>query len=186
MSDLPTEWRPLAVEALAGELAEFRNWVLCGGYSVVRITGEDTRAHGDIDIGVFRSELAACLEALGRERVFLCLGGTHHAWQGGEVPADVHDIWITDRAKQFWVLQVMVFDDEGDRVVYRRDRRISWAKRHHAIEIGGVKVLNPLITVLFKTNKPHMEDKEAHDVMQLIAHAAEADGGANRGPRAER
>ncbi|MBS0631706.1 MAG: hypothetical protein JSS11_07305 [Verrucomicrobia bacterium] len=176
MNALPTEWRPLTVEALSGELNGFDSWVLAGGYSVARITGKDTRMHGDMDIGVFRSDLEACLAALGRGRVFLCLEGKHVAWVGGPVPAAVHDIWITDRAGKFWVLQVMVYDDEGDRVIYRRDRRISWAKRDHAIEVGGMRVLNPFVTVLFKTNKAQMEDKEVHDVMALIAYAARGQG----------
>ncbi|MEO6876621.1 MAG: hypothetical protein ABI222_17540 [Opitutaceae bacterium] len=162
----------MPVAALKEELAGFPDWVLCGGYSVALITGADTRAHGDIDIGVFRSQLKDCLNALGRDRVQLCHYGAHEAWAGGEVPAEVHDIWITDRARRYWVLQVMVFDDEGGRVIYRRDQRISWAKKDHAIEVGGIRVLNPLITVLFKANKANMADKEAHDIMELIADAA--------------
>lgn len=176
MSTLPTEWRPLPVEALKDELAGFDGWVLAGGCSVVRIIEKDTRAHGDIDIGVFRSELETCLAVLGRGRVFLCVDGQHREWMGEPVPVAVHDIWIADRAGKFWVLQVMVYDDEGDRVIYRRDRRISWAKRDHAVEVDGMRVLNPLVTVLYKTNKPAMEDKEVHDVMALIAHAARSEG----------
>lgn len=172
MNSLPTEWRPLTLEGLKTEFAGFPDWVLCGGYAVARLTGEDTRSHGDIDVGVFRSQLTACLNVLGRERVFLCRDGTHHAWDGAEVPADVHDIWITDRAGAYWVLQVMVYDDEGDTVIYRRDRRLTWPKQYHSIELDGIKVLNPLITVLFKTNKPRLEDKEVHDVMKLIKHLA--------------
>ncbi len=167
---LPTEWRPLPVAALKEELAGFPDWVLCGGYSVALTTGADTRPHGDIDVGVFRSQLKDCLNALGRERVQLCRRGTHEAWAGGEVPAEVHDIWITDRERRYWALQLMVFDDEGDRVIYRRDRRISWPKQAHSVEIGGIRALNPLVTMLFKTNKPTMEEKEVHDVMQLIQH----------------
>ncbi|MCF7687739.1 MAG: hypothetical protein K9N01_05495 [Cephaloticoccus sp.] len=170
MSALPTAWQPLSVEALKEELRGFPDWVLCGGHAVARITGEDTRPHGDIDVGVFRSQLKDCLNVLGRERVQLCRHGAHVAWEGGEVPVDVHDIWITDCEQKYWVLQVMVFDDEGDRVIYRRDRRISWPKAHHAIEIEGLRVLNPLVGFLFKTNKSRLEDKEVHDVMQLIKH----------------
>lgn len=171
MSKLPAEWRPLRVEMLKAELAGFDDWVLCGGHSVARITGRDERAHGDVDIGVFRSQLPACLHALGRERVWLCRDHAHHAWDGNDVPLDVHDIWISDRERRFWVLQVMVFDDAGDEVIYRRDRRIRWPKTCHAIEIDGVRVLNPLVTFLFKANKPNLEDKEAHDLVQLIVHA---------------
>jgi len=172
MKQLPTEWSPLQIEALKDELAGFSDWTLCGGHSVARITGEDTRSHGDIDVGVFRSQLSDCLNALGRDRVQLCQGGKHHAWDGGPIPDEVHDIWITDREQRYWVMQVMVYDDEGEEVIYRRDRRIRWAKRFHSIEIDGIKVLNPLITVLFKANKPTMEEKEVHDVMQLIKHMA--------------
>jgi len=173
MNSLPTEWRPLAVEALKAELAGFDGWVLCGGYSVARITGRDSRPHGDIDIGVFQSQLAACLEALGRKRVYLCQEGRHHAWDGAKIPEAVHDIWITDWAGRYWILQVMVFDDVGERVIFRRDRRLSWHKRHHALEVNGIKMLNPFITFLFKASKSTMEDKEVHDLMQLIAHGGE-------------
>ncbi len=172
MSSLPTEWRPLPVDDLKAELAGFNDWVLCGGYSVARLTGRDERPHGDVDIGVFRSQLTACLCALGRERVWLCRNHTHHAWDGGEVSLDVRDIWVTDREGRYWVLQVMVFDDEGDRVIYRRDRRISWSKQCHSLEISGIRVLNPFVTFLFKANKPTLENKEAHDLVQLIEHAA--------------
>lgn len=171
MNKLPDDWRPLPVEALSTELAGFDDWVLCGGYSVARITSRDERPHGDVDIGVFRSQLTDCLRVLGQDRVWLCRNGAHHAWDGGEVPAEVHDIWISDAEGRYWVLQIMVYDDEGDRVIYRRDHRVSWPKGCHAIEIGGIKVLNPFISFLFKTNKPQMEDKEVHDLMQLIEHA---------------
>jgi len=166
----PVEWRPLPVESLKTELAGFGDWVLCGGYSVARLTGRDKRAHGDVDIGVFRSQLTVCLRVLGRSRVWLCRDGVHHAWDGGQVPSEVHDIWITDPESRYWILQIMVFDDEGDRVIYRRDRRISWSKQCHSLEIGGIRVLNPFVTFLFKANKPALEDKEVHDLMQLIAH----------------
>ena len=36
------------------------------------LLGRHTRTHGDIDIGVFRSQLIECLHAIGAERVFLC------------------------------------------------------------------------------------------------------------------
>jgi hypothetical protein len=182
MSNLPMEWRPLSIDALGKELGEFSDWVLCGGYSVARLTGRDSRPHGDVDIGVYRSQLNDCLEVLGQERVFLCRHGKHQAWDRGEVPEEVHDVWITDQTGCYWVLQVMVFDDEGDRVVYRRDRRISWLKRHHSMEIDGIKVLNPLITFLFKAHKAQMEEKEVHDLMQLIAHAGSVTGCGETGP----
>src|ERR1041385_373977 len=113
MKALPTKWKPVAVENLQRELRSFRNWVLCGGYSVDQWAGRLTRTHGDIDVGVFRSELRECLEAIGPERVYLCAPpSTHVAWEGGDLPESVHDIWITDATEKYWSLQIMVFDDE--------------------------------------------------------------------------
>src|SRR6266480_1287976 len=40
---LPTEWNPIAVGNLQKELGSFRNWTLCGGYSVDHWAGRNTR-----------------------------------------------------------------------------------------------------------------------------------------------
>ena len=164
----PTEWRPLEIGRLAAELAGFADWGLCGGHSVALLTGEDTRSHGDIDIGVFCSQLGDCLRALGADRVFLCRQGAQHHWEGDAVPSDIHDLWITDASGRYWVMQLMVFDDEGGMVIYRRDRRVRWPKRCHHVRISGIQVLNPLVTLLFKANKARLEDKEVHDIVKLI------------------
>src|ERR1700674_224180 len=102
---LPTEWKPVAFGNLQSELGNFRNWTLCGGCSVDHWAGRQTRPHGDIDVGVFRSELRECLKAIGQQRVYLCFPPeAQKPWQGGEVPESVHDIWITHSAGEFWVL----------------------------------------------------------------------------------
>jgi hypothetical protein len=65
----------------------------------------------------------------------------------------------------------MVFDDEGDRVIYGRVRRICRSKKHHSLQIDKVRVLNPLITFLYKTNKTKIDEKEVTDIMALIEAA---------------
>lgn len=167
----PTHWQSPSIPQLQTHLAGFRDWVLCGGHSVDALLGRQTRAHGDIDIGVLRSRLTACLNAIGHERVFLCdPPGQHRAWDGGEVPARVHDIWISDAAREHWVMQILVFDDEGDEVYYRRDPRIRWPQRSHAVAgADGIALLNPLITFLYKANRQALEDKDAQDLGNLIA-----------------
>ncbi len=137
------------------------------------LLGKETRTHADIDIGVFRSQLSTCLRAIGGKRVFLCQPpGAHTLWDGGEVDAAVHDIWISDESREHWSLQIMVFDDEGETVFYRRDRRIHWPKTSHAVTAGNVRALNPLITLLYKANKPAMENKEIMDINALISTGA--------------
>lgn len=169
---VPSDWKPAALRDLQAHIGSFTNWVLCGGCSLDLILGTQIRWHGDIDIGVFRSELLSCLHAIGRERVFLCSSpSTQTPWDGESVAMTVHDIWVSDPLREHWLFQVMVFDDEREKVMYRRDRRISWSKDNHSIKIGDIRVLNPFITFLYKTNKTKMEEKEVMDVIALIEAA---------------
>jgi aminoglycoside-2''-adenylyltransferase len=167
---IPTEWKPVAVEELQQYLGSFTEWTLCGGCSLDLIVGKQTRPHGDIDVGVFRSQLISCLCSIGKEQVFLCHpAGAQVSWNGETVDPAVHDIWISDPLREHWLLQIMVFDDDGETVFYRRDRRICWPKRSHSLNIGDVQVLNPFITFLFKANKAEIEMKEVMDIAALIA-----------------
>ena len=168
--DLPQHWKPLAISDLQSHLGQFTDWVLCGGYSIDLLLGTETRKHGDIDIGVFRSQLVTCLRAIGTDRVFLCQPQDRRvAWNGSSIDAAVHDLWISDRSHKYWCMQIMVFDDEGEAVFYRRDRRIQWSKSNHSISVGSIRVLNPMITFLYKANKAMMEEKEITDICTLIA-----------------
>ena len=88
----------------------------------MRRQGDGLRAVADTDIGVFRSALAECLAHVEPERVFLC--NPLRPWDGGPVPPKVHDIWVCDGSQAHWILQIMVYDDDGEDIVYRRDSRV--------------------------------------------------------------
>ncbi len=165
----PDRWQPLLVHEVQLELGTFHQWVLCGGCSIDWLMNRRTRQHTDLDIGVFRSDLSACLETIDVSRVYLCdPPGSLKRWGGEAVPEHVHDIWITDIARSNWILQLMVYDDENESVVYRRDRRISWPKEQHAIEIRNLKILNPVITLLFKLHRSDLRDKDCLDIISMI------------------
>lgn len=172
MNRTPTEWRPLNKEELSEELAGVDGWFLCGGLSVALFCGSDTRAHGDIDIGVYRSELMKLLSRLERHRVFICCGHSHSPWDGGAVSDEVHHIWISCPSHQAWTYQIMIYDEADDTVFYRRDPRLSWPKVAHTICCNGVRILNPLVTLLYKTHKQQLRDKDVHDVSELIQRCA--------------
>ena len=173
MNPLPSSWHPIEVETLQKELGNFDAWVLCGGHSVDQLVGRNTRPHGDTDIGVFRSQLLACLSNIKQDRVFLCAPSKMHIpWSGGEIDLSIHDIWIADSKKQHWIFQIMVFDDDGEIVMYRRDPRITWTKKSHFILRNGIRILNPLVTFLYKSNKSKLEQKEVADIAVLIEMAA--------------
>lgn len=148
--------------------------MLCGGRSIDWILGRETREHGDTDVGVFRSDVATCLNSIERARVYLCDPPDGLIpWDGSALPTHVHDIWITDVAWEHWLVQLMVYDDSGETVVYRRDDRIAWPKSEHAIAIRGIRVLNPIVTLLFKLHRRDLQGKDCRDVSTLIGAFAQ-------------
>lgn len=166
----PRTWQPIPISSLPQELGSFEGWVLCGGHSVALLTGRDERSHGDTDIGVLRSQLVECLMVFHPDRVSLCQKGELVPWDGVDVPEEIHDIWIASDDLKHWVLQVMVFDDEGDTMIYRRDPRIRWPRAHHSVLAQGFRVLNPLVTFLFKANQSSLVDKDAQDLASMISN----------------
>ena len=79
-------WQPLAVQDIQRELGAFKDWVLCGGYSIDLFVGHPTRAHGDIDIGIFRSQAVSCLEKIRNNRTFLCVPSQlPQLWSGVDI-----------------------------------------------------------------------------------------------------
>lgn len=90
-------------------------------------------------------------------------------WDGGEVSTAIHDIWVSDRSRDHWSFQIIVFDDEGDEVIYRRAPRIRWKRELHCVIVDGIRVLNPLVTFLFKANQKVLADKDSSDLSALIA-----------------
>ena len=169
---VPIAWKPAAIHELQRHFGIFTDWTLCGGCSLDLIVGRQTRPHTDIDVGVFRSQLIACLHAIGRDQVFLCRPADSRVlWDGSAIDPGVHDIWVSDRDRKYWLMQIMVFEDEGQRVFYRRDPRIWWPKRSHSSPIDGLQVLNPLITFLYKANKLKMDEKDVKDIITCIQAA---------------
>lgn len=177
MATLPSQWNPAAVDEIQSICGEFEDWVLCGGHSVSLLTGENRRPLGDIDIGVFRSQAVECLRSIGQEKVFLSANKTLIPWDGTAVPDEIHDIWIADPATNEWVLQVMIYDDDENRVYYRRNRSISWSKDSHSLMKNGIRILNPFVTFLFKSNRANLEEKEVDDLIHLIEKGVEGFGG---------
>jgi hypothetical protein len=164
-----TNWNPLKLKEIQTEIGEFYEWCLCGGESVDLIVGKKTRKHGDIDIGVFRSDLIRCLTEIGNDRVFLADPPGHlKQWDGEVVPANVNDIWIASATLDSWVLQILVYSDDEENVYFKRDENIHWNKANHTCEIGGYQILNPFITVLYKSSRATIESKDAHDICLLV------------------
>lgn len=162
-------WQSVSPDCIQNLLGEFDRWCLCGGRSLDMVFDRETREHGDTDIGVFRSDLEDCLSSIGRQRVFLCdPPGSHKAWDGKPVPEHVDDIWIIDTDRLHWILQIMVYTDEGNEVCFKRNPGIRWRKESHTWNLGTLHILNPLVTLLYKSSKQTQEPKDIQDIGHII------------------
>lgn len=117
----------------------------------------------------FRSDLEDCLTAIGNDRVSLCdPPGKFLPWSGEMVPQHIDDIGVTSTDRAKWVLQIMIYTDEGNGVCFKRNPSIRWSKTSHLWQIGDFRILNPMITILYKSNKQAPAEKEIHDIQLLI------------------
>ena len=162
-----TEWRPILPSEIEGFLGGYSDWILAGGRSLSLLVGETYREHGDTDIAVFRDQLCELLVGIRPDKVFLAQGGDLVPWDGGSILEQINSLWISDG--KFWRLQVLIFDLQEGSVKYRRDSRIQWDIGEHELTAQGVRILNPMVTFLFKANQTELASKDALDIQKLIS-----------------
>jgi len=164
-----SQWNPIEPSRLDELLKGFSNWCLAGGQSIDCLLGRTTRTHEDTDIALLRSDLLDCLKCFNQNQVFLCTGkGSLSAWQGQSIPTEIHSLWILDGPS--FILQILVFDCEDGQIFYRRDRRIHWPVDQLYTIHHGMRLLNPMITILFKLHGRELLPKDCHDITELIGH----------------
>lgn len=168
---IPAEnkWKILSPDAIQAELGDFMDWFLCGGLSLDVYLGEKTREHGDTDIGIFSQDLAKCLEKISLKRVFVA-HGTLTPIKEWDKSKGFYNLWVADESGENWIFQIMICETDGKMVKYRRNSEISWPIEAHSIKIGKLKILNPLITFLFKANQKTLPMKDCADISALIRH----------------
>jgi len=161
-------WQPCAVGEVQSILGDFTKWYLCGGESLDLLVGRRTREHADIDIGVYRSDLVECLSSI-RGVVYLCdPPGEAQRWDGQPIENHVNDIWIAAPDESSWLLQILIYTDHEDTVVFKCDETMKWSKVDHTIEVDGISILNPAITLLYKASRGSLEAKDAIDISTII------------------
>jgi hypothetical protein len=170
MSSPPlSKWEPVELPEIKTHVGNHANWFLCGGYSIDLFVGRQTRSHSDVDIGIYRSEIEDALRCVENGIVYVCdPPGSVTRWNGEPIPEHVNDIWVASSEEDCWILQILIFTDVGEKVVFKRDKNVSWTKAVHTIESKGYRILNPAITLLYKASRGKFEEKDAMDITTLI------------------
>lgn len=169
-------WEPLTVEQVAERLRELRvPWSIAGGWALDLFIGRQTRAHKDVEVAVFRDDVATARAALAGWEVFIAESGTLTEWREGvALPAEAHELWCRERGRAAWQLELLVEERVGDRWVYRRDRAIGMRAADLVRRTAdGVPYIRPEVQLLYKSKATRPEDEsDLLTVLPLLDIAA--------------
>lgn len=157
-----SRWSPLTVTEVGQRFAGAPfTWGLAGGYTIEQFVSHPIRAHGDIDIVVFRDEQLMLQRWLSGWQLFAAdPPGTLRPWRAGEeLPYGIHDIWGHERQSDAWQLQIMLIETEGDEWFSRRDHRVRGHRSDLIVACGGLPCLRVEVQLFYKARNPRPKDE---------------------------
>ena len=170
-------WGALTPTDAVALLSELRApWWIAGGWALDLYLGRATRAHKDLDVGIFRKDAQSQLAALRDWDVFEARNGVLSPLSAGDSPgADVNSLWCKRTSASHWELELMLDNSEGEEWVFRRDARIA-----HPISSAirrnpqGIGYLAPEIQLLYKARATRPQDQADFDrVIPHLTHDAQ-------------
>jgi len=173
--DLPDHesWRALTPHEAVALLSAVRaTWWVSGGWALDLYLGKVTRAHKDLDIGIFRKDAAIVLAAIPGWEFFEAKDGSLTPLVKGRAPrAEVNSLWCKRANVAQWVFEFMLDEMDADRWVFRRDARITYPLAS-AIRRNpeGIAYLAPEIQLLYKARATRAQDSADFD--QVVRHLA--------------
>jgi hypothetical protein len=138
-------------------------WWIAGGHAIEAFVRCTFRAHGDVDVGIFREDQLRVRAALADWDVH-CADppGSLRSWPIGEtLPPAVHDVWLRERSAAPWRFQLMLNERDGADWVSRRDPRTRVPIASLCFERDGIPYLAPEVQLLFKAKDAR--EKDEHD-----------------------
>lgn len=161
------EWNPFTLAELEDVLEDNSNWFLDGGHSLDVFLGRKTRDHADIDIGVFSTDTKQLLSQLTQQGFNVLIANRNLTpYSESELQCADYNYWIADSTG--YRLQILVYNLENDRVLFRRNKRISWPKADFTLKIKQWRIANPLVTYAFKITNIDPLQKDMQDIDTLF------------------
>ena len=123
-------WRALTPHQAVALLSVLRvPWWVAGGWALDLYLGKVTRAHKDLDIGIFRPDVAHVIAALSGWEFFQAKDGVLSRLAIGDAPgAEVNSLWCKRVNVAQWELELMLDGCDADFWVFRRDPRIRYPR----------------------------------------------------------
>jgi aminoglycoside-2''-adenylyltransferase len=137
-------------------------WWVAGGWALDLFLGDIVRAHGDLDIGIFRDDAAAVTACLPDWDVFEAKNGLLKRLDLGAAPrADVNSLWCRPVDSHEWALELLLDDrTEQNWVFRRRPEIVRPLVSMHGRSSDGLPYLVPEIQLLYKAKAPRPRDED--------------------------
>jgi Aminoglycoside-2''-adenylyltransferase len=136
-------------------------WWVAGGWALDLHLGRVSRAHKDLDIGIFRRDAAIIFASLPGWEFFEAKDGILTQIHEDRAPrAEVNSLWCRPNSAGYWGFELMLDESDGEFWTFRRDRRISRVLTS-AIrrDMEGLAYLAPEIQLLYKARATRAEDQ---------------------------
>ena len=170
-------WRAVVPDSCADWFSSLKvPWWVAGGWALDLYTGEQSRAHEDLDVGVLRANISSVLDALSSFEVFEAKDGVLTPIQAGNAPRpDVYSLWCRPTGSLRWEVELMLDECLGEEWVYRRCESIrrplsSVVQR----SLSGLPYLAPEIQLLYKARGMRPRDQADFDrIAPRLSRAAQ-------------
>lgn len=141
-------------------------WWVAGGWALDLHLGQVTRAHKDLDIGIWRKDAALVLAALRGWQFFEAKGGVLTPVVAGQAPrAEVNSLWGKRVNAPQWELELMLDESDGEFWRFRRDPRITRLLSRAILRTPqGIAYLAPEIQLLYKSRPIRRRDQADFDL----------------------
>lgn len=147
-------------------------WWVAGGWAIDAFTGT-ARVHGDLDIGIPRSEAQGFIEFAGASLDVWAAAGslTPLSIDGSSVSEDCGNLWLRASGADPWEYDVLLDDVREQTWVYKRSSHITRPLSDCLWSRDGITYLRPEIQLLLKAK--HTRPKDTHDLERCLPHLDE-------------
>lgn len=161
-------WNPFTVEETSNLLKGQPNWFFAGGYSIDLFLGYKTRDHGDIDVGVLEPHATHLFNHLQSHdlQIYTAEKGVLTKFKTQDLNAGGDNFWVSDG--ESYRLQVLTYPVKDNQVIFKRNNDVRFPVKSFSFNIGSHRILNPMVTVLFKATVSKPEVKDLKDIESVL------------------
>lgn len=156
-----TDFKP--VEFVARELTDVDVlWCVASGWGLDLLLGKPTRYHADLDVCIWRGDQQPFLKHLKMRGwdLHVPVEGKYRPWQEGEfLELPLVQVHARRDDMPFELLDILLAEHDDVNWIYRREPKITMPKDKVMLEARGIPILNPAITILFKSRTADKEPR---------------------------